>query len=173
MNHLSLFAGAGGGEIAFKYLIPEIKRTIGYVEFEDYPQKVIAQRIKDGLLDNAPIFGDIRTFINSGCAELYKGITDIISGGFPCQPFSVAGKKKGADDERNMWPFTCQVIDIIRPSYAFLENVPGLISSGYFGNILSDLAKIGYNARWMCLSAAEVGFKHKRNRFWILAYTDK
>lgn len=169
MNHLSLFTGAGGGELAFKHLIPEIKRTIGYVEYEEYCQKVIRQRIKDGLLDAAPIFGDIKKFISEGYAGLYKGKVDVISGGFPCQPFSVAGKKKGEDDERNMWPATCEVIDIIRPSYAFLENVSGLISSGYFGNILRDLAKIRYNARWMCLSAQEVGARHKRERLWIMA----
>jgi len=92
-------------------------------------------------------------------------------GGFPCQPFSVAGKGKAADDSRNMWPPACEVINIIQPSYAFLENVPGLISCGYLGNILQDLAEIGYNARWCCLSAEKVGAPHKRERLWIVAHT--
>jgi len=167
MNELSLFSGAGGGVLASKYFLNW--RTIGYVEFEKHCQKIIKQRIRDGLLDPGPIFGDIRKFISEGYAEAYKGMVDVISAGFPCQPFSVAGKKKGADDERNMWPSTCEVIRIIRPSRAFLENVPGLIGSGYFGNILQDLAEIGYDAKWCCLSAAESGARHKRERLWIVA----
>lgn len=171
MNELSLFSGAGGGLLASKYFLKW--KTIGYVEYEEYCQKVIRQRIKDGLLDNAPIFGDIRTFINSGCASLYRGITDVISAGFPCQPFSVAGKRQAEKDERNMWPATLRAIDIIRPKYAFLENVPGLISCGYIGDILSGLAKIGYNAKWCCLSSAETGGPIVGERLWFLATSDK
>jgi len=169
MNELSLFSGAGGGLLASKYFLNH--RIIGYVEYEEYCQKVLKQRINDGLLDAAPIFGDIRKFISEGYADQYKGKVDVVSGGFPCQPFSVAGKRAGADDKRNMWPATLQVIDIIRPSYAFLENVPGLISSGYFGDILRGLAEIGYNARWMCLSAKDCQARHKRERLWILAHS--
>jgi len=87
MNELSLFTGAGGGLLGTKLLG---WNPIGYVEWDDYCQRVIAQRIKDGFLPDAPIFGDIKTFIDSGCAELYRGVTDVISAGFPCQPFSVA-----------------------------------------------------------------------------------
>jgi DNA (cytosine-5)-methyltransferase 1 len=167
MNELSLFSGAGGGLLASKYFLGW--RTLGYVEINDYCQRVIAQRIKDGLLSIAPIFGDIKTFIDDGYAKRYKSMVDVISGGFPCQPFSVEGKRKAGQDERNMWPATREVIDIVRPSYAFLENVPGLISCGYLGNILSDLAQIGYDARWCCLSAANCGAPHKRERLWIVA----
>ena len=92
MRELSLFSGAGGGLLGTKLLGWE---PIGYVEWDDYCQRVIAARIRDGYLPNAPIFGDIKAFIDSGCAELYRGITDVISAGFPCQPFSVAGKRKG------------------------------------------------------------------------------
>lgn len=168
MNELSLFSGAGGGLLASKYFLNW--KTIGYVENEKYCQKLIKQRITDGLLDAAPIFGDIRQFIKKGYARAYKGMVDVVTGGFPCQPFSIAGLKKGEADERNMWPATCEVINIIRPPHAFLENVPMLIGCGYFGNILQDLAEIGYNAKWCCLSAADVGARHKRERLWLMAH---
>lgn len=167
MNELSLFSGVGGGLLASKYLLGF--KTIGYVEWEDYPQRVLAQRIKDELLDDAPIYGDIRTFIDEGYAEIYRHVANVITAGFPCQPFSVAGKQRGAADERNMWPATCRVIDIVRPEKVLLENVPGLIGSGYFGNILQDLSKIGYDAKWQTLSAKETGACHTRDRLWILA----
>ena len=127
--------------------------------------------MEDGLIDRAPIFGDIRAFISEGYAASYKGMVDVITAGFPCQPFSVAGKGLGEDDPRNMWPATLECINLVRPQFAFLENVPGLLSSGYFGRILGDLAESGYDARWRVLSAAEVGAPHKRDRLWILAYS--
>ena len=168
MNSLSLFSGAGGGLLAEKYLLNW--RSIGYVEYNIYCQKVIAQRIKDGFLDEAPIFGDIDHFIKSGAAKKYAGYIDVLTAGFPCQPFSVAGKKKGQDDERNKWPQTLQCIRDVRPRYAFLENVPGLLNSGYFGEILSSLAEAGFDARWCVLGADDVGAPHRRKRLWILAY---
>ena len=166
MKELSLFSGAGGGLLGSLLLGWE---TIGYVEFNDYCQRVIRARIDDGILHDAPIFGDIRTFLSEGYAAAYTGLVDVVSGGFPCQPFSVAGKRAGADDPRNMWPSTLGVIRTVRPRYAFLENVPGLINSGYFDTILGDLAESGYDARWRVLSAAELGAPHKRDRFWIVA----
>ncbi len=168
MRELSLFSGAGGGLLGTHLLG---WKHIGYVEFNDYCQRVIRARIDDGILDNAPIFGDIRAFVSSGCAELYRGVTDVISGGFPCQPFSVAGKRAGADDERNMWPATWDCVRIIRPRYCFFENVPGLLNSGYFGTIVNDLAESGYCVRWRILSAAEMGAPHLRDRLWIMAHT--
>lgn len=168
MRELSLFSGAGGGLLGTHLLG---WTPIGYVEYDDYCQRVIRQRIIDEVLPNAPIFGDVRTFISEGYAASYQGMADVITGGFPCQPFSVAGKQLGADDPRNMWPATVECIRIIRPRYAFLENVPGILSSGYFGTILGDLAESGYDARWRILSAAEVGAPHRRNRLWIVAYS--
>jgi DNA (cytosine-5)-methyltransferase 1 len=166
MRELSLFTGAGGGLLGTHLLG---WTPIGYVEFNDYCQRVIAQRIKDSCIPNAPIFGDIKTFISEGYARSYTGLVDCLTGGFPCQPFSVAGKRKGADDERNMWPATIECVRIIRPRYCFFENVPGLLNSGYFGRIVADLAQSGYLVRWRCLSAAEVGAPHKRDRLWIVA----
>lgn len=166
MDELSLFSGCGGGLLGTRLLGWQPK---GYVEINDYCQRVIAQRIKDGFLPNAPIFGDIKTFITDGYARTYQGMVDVITGGFPCQPFSVGGKRKGADDERNMWPATAECIRIIRPEYCFLENVPALLNSGYFGKIVADLAESGYRIRWCLLSARKLGAPHKRDRIWIAA----
>ena len=167
MNELSLFTGAGGGVLGTKLLN---WRTVGYVEWEPYCQKIIEQRIKDGFLDEAPIFGDIDHFIKSGASKKYAGFVDVLTAGFPCQPFSVAGKKRGQDDERNKWPQTLQCIRDVRPRYALLENVPGLLNSGYFGEILTSLAQAGYNAEWTVLGADDVGAPHRRKRLWILAH---
>ena len=166
MRELSLFTGAGGGLLGTKLLG---WHTVGYVEFNEYCQKVLAQRIQDGFLDEAPIFGDIDHFIESGASKKYAGFVDVLTAGFPCQPFSVAGKKRGQDDERNKWPQTIQCIRDVRPRYALLENVPGLLNSGYFGEILSSLAQAGFDARWCVLGADDVGAPHRRKRLWILA----
>lgn len=169
MNELSLFTGGGGGILGSKMLG---WRPIGYVEWDKYCQRIIRQRIKDGVLHNAPIYGDIRTFISEGHVDLYRGITDIISGGFPCQPFSLAGLELAENDPRNMWPATIEAIRIIRPRIAWLENVPNLASKPYFARIIGDLAEAGYDVRWRVLSAAEMGAPHIRERLWILAHTE-
>ena len=166
VNELSLFSGAGGGLLGTKLLG---WRHVGYVEYERYCQQVIAQRIKDGILSEAPIFGDVREFVQSGAAKKYKGFVDVVTAGFPCQPFSVAGKRKGKEDERNMWPSTIQIIRDVQPRYALLENVPGLLNSGYFQEILGSLAQAGYDAKWIVLGADDVGAPHRRKRLWIKA----
>ena len=167
MRELSLFTGAGGGVLGTKLLG---WTTVGYVEYEPYCQQILRQRIEDGILDAAPIFGDIRTFHSEGYAEAYQGVVDVVTAGFPCQPFSTAGKRKGADDERNMWPATLGVIREVRPRFCLLENVSALVTCGYFGTILGGLAESGYDCRWRILSAAELGAPHKRDRLWIVAY---
>lgn len=166
MRELSLFSGAGGGLLGSKLLG---WTTVGYVEYEEYCQKVLRQRIADGILDAAPIFGDIRKFISEGYADAYQGMVDIVTGGFPCQPFSVAGKGLGEADPRNMWPETLDVLRRIRPKYAFLENVPGLIQKPYFRVILRQIAESGYDCRWGVLGASDVGANHRRKRLWIFA----
>ena len=169
MDYLSLFSGAAGGDLGLQHLLGW--RCRGYVEWDKYCCRVLEQRIKDGLLSDAPIFcSDIRQWIANGYAASYTGLVDCVTGGPPCQPFSVAGKQAGADDPRNMWPATIECLRIIRPRFAFLENVPGILVSGYFGTILGDLAESGYDARWRILSAAEVGAPHKRNRLWLVAH---
>jgi DNA (cytosine-5)-methyltransferase 1 len=165
LRELSLFTGAGGGVLGSHLLG---WNTVAYVEWDDYCQKILRARIADGNLADAPIFGDVREF--DGTA--WQGKVDVVSAGFPCQPFSVAGRQAGDQDERNMWPDTIRVVREVRPRYAFLENVPGLLSSGhgYFGTILGELAESGYDAVWDCIQAASVYAPHRRERLWILAY---
>ncbi len=167
MNELSLFTGAVGGLLGTHLLG---WTPIGYVEYDDYCQRLIAARIADGILREAPIFGDIRAFISEGYADAYSGLVDVVTAGFPCQPFSVAGQRKGADDDRNMWPQTIDVIRRVRPRVAYLENVPGLLAHPYARRIFGDLAESGYDCRWRRLSAAETGAPHRRDRWWCVAY---
>lgn len=171
MNELSLFSGAGGGLLATKHLLGW--RTIGYVEIEEYCQKVIRQRIEDGLLDAAPIFGDIRKFISEGYAESYKGMVDVITGGFPCQDISCSGHRIGIDGDRSgLWKSMFNAICAVKPRYVFVENSPMLTLRG-LGTVLRDLASDGYDARWCCLPASLVGSPHIRDRIWIMAYSGK
>ena len=167
MRELSLFTGAGGGLLGTHLLG---WRPVGYVEIDDYCQRVIAARIRDGILPDAPIFGNVNSFLGEGYARSYTGMVDVVTAGFPCQPFSLAGNRLGADDPRNGWPATIECIRVVRPRFALLENVPGLLTSGYFGTILGDLAESGFDCRWRVLSAAEMGAPHKRDRLWIAAY---
>lgn len=167
LRELSLFTGGGGGVWASRILG---HRVIGYVENNPHAQRVIRARIADGSFNDAPIFSDIRAFVADGYADAYRGHCDIVSGGFPCQPFSVAGRQQGADDERNMWPATRDVLARVQPTRAFLENVPGLLGSGYFGVILNDLCALGYSVKWGVVSAADVGAPHLRRRLWIAAH---
>ena len=113
-----------------------------------------------------PVYSDIRDF------HPVPGSCDIVTGGFPCQPFSQAGKRLGEDDPRNMWPHAVRVLVESGAPLGFFENVPGLLSSGYFGTVLGDLAEAGFDAEWCVLGADDVGAPHRRKRLWILAYRD-
>jgi len=118
-----------------------------------------------GASQKIPIFGDIKAFQ----ADEFAG-SDVVTAGFPCQPFSIAGRRKGVADERNIWPDVLRCIRDIRPKIAFLENVPALLVGPYFGEILRDLAEVGYDAEWDVVSAFDVGAPHLRKRLWIVAY---
>lgn len=168
-TELSLFSGAGGGLLATKWLLGW--RTVCYVEKEPYCQAVLEARIRDGLLDDAPIWDDVRTFDG----RPWRGKVDCVSGGFPCQPFSYAGRMLADMDPRNCWPDTLRIVRQIRPGWVFLENVPGLLSArhGYFGRVLGGLAELGFDARWGVLSAAGSGAPHIRKRLWVVAYSER
>lgn len=166
MNELALFAGAGGGILGG--VLTGFK-TVCAVEWEPYAQAVLLARQADGHLERFPIWDDVKTFNG---AE-WRGKIDIITAGFPCQPFSSAGKRKGEADSRNMWPDTARIIRNVAPRFALLENVPGLLNwdgGRYFGEILGELSESGFDAVWKVISAAEIGAPHKRDRLWILAY---
>mgnify|MGYP003672008816 CR=1 FL=1 len=171
MDYLSLFSGAGGGDLAGRLLG---WRCRGHVEYNGYCQRVLRARQDDGHLDEAPIFGDVGAFISDGYADRYRGMVDCVVAAPPCQGFSSAGKSLAGDDPRNQWPATADVLRRVQPRVLVLENVSGLLSGshGYFGRILGDLAELGLNARWQVLSAADVGAPHLRKRLWLVAHSD-
>ena len=162
MRELALFAGAGGGILGGHLLG---WRTVCAVEWEPYAACLLAARQNDGLLPAFPIWSDVRTFDG----RPWRGAVDVVSGGFPCQDISVAGKGAGIDGERSgMWTHMARIIGEVRPRFAFVENSPALITRG-LGRVLSDLAALGYDCRWTVLGAADVGAPHKRDRFWLVA----
>ena len=161
MNELALFAGAGGGILGGHLLG---WRTVCAVEWESYPASVLCARQNDGLLLPFPIWDDVQTFDG----KPWAGIVDVVSGGFPCQDISAAGKGAGIDGERSgMWGEMARIIHEVRPSYVFVENSPMLTSRG-LGRVLGDLASMGFDARWGVLGAKDVGANHKRERIWIV-----
>lgn len=166
MRELSLFTGAGGGLLGTTLLG---WTHIGYVEINEYCQRVIAQRIKDGLLDEAPIFTDINEFTQSGAADQYRGIADVVTGGFPCQDISSAGNGKGIYGEKSrLWFKMFEVIKDVRPQYVFLENSSLLISRG-LALVVSQLADLGYSSAWGVIGAKEAKFPQSRKRLYLVA----
>jgi DNA (cytosine-5)-methyltransferase 1 len=163
MNELALFAGAGGGILGGHLLG---WRTVCAVEWEPYPASVLVARQNDGHLPPFPIWDDVQTFDG----RAWRGIVDVVSGGFPCQDISVAGKGDGLDGERSgMWREMARIVGEVRPEYVFVENSPMLTSRG-LDRVLGDLAELGFDAEWGVLGAADLGAHHKRDRIWVLAY---
>lgn len=164
MNELALFAGAGGGILGGKLLG---WRTVCAVERDAYAAQVLAQRQNDGILPPFPIWSDVCSFDG----KPWQGIVDVVSGGFPCQDISVAGKGAGITGERSgLWSEMARIIGEVRPRFAFIENSPALVNRGH-DRVLADLAALGFDAEWGVLSAADVGAQHIRERIWILAYS--
>ena len=167
LNHLSLFSGYEGFGLGLRLAGLPI-RTVGYLEIDDYCQRVLQVRMADGVLDHAPIIRDI-----TACDfRPMAGLVDIITAGFPCQPHSVAGARAGVADPRNLWPDTARCVGEVGPDYVLLENVPGILANGYGGIVIGQLAEMGYRVRWGVVSAAKVGAPHLRKRWWCLAYSD-
>ena len=162
MNELALFAGAGGGILGGKLLG---WRTVCAVEWEPYAASVLLARQNDGILPAFPIWDDVQTFDG----KPWQGVVDVISGGFPCQDIASNGKGDGINGSRSgLWKEMARVVGEVRPQYVFVENSPMLTRRG-LGTVLGDLAKMGFNAEWGVVSAAEVGAHHKRSRIWIVA----
>ena len=162
LNELALFAGVGGGILGGNLLG---WRTVCAVEIEDYCRRILMQRQNDGVLEPFPIWDDVRTFDG----RPWRGIVDVVSGGFPCQDISCAGKGAGLEGARSgLWFEMARIIGEVRPRFVFVENVPLLISRG-LDVVLSDLAEMGFNAQWCLVSASDVGASHKRDRIWIMA----
>jgi len=144
------------------------------VEREAYLAALLVSKMEEGLLDPCPIFGDLVSF---DWAK-YRGLIHLVSGGFPCQPFSYAGKRDGVDDPRHLWPCIRDGLEILRPEIVFFENVAGISSAkspGYHSvlhHVLSDLEGLGFRATAGEFSAAEVGAPHLRKRWFILGLAD-
>ena len=171
LTEISLFTGYGGFTIGVRLAgIPV--QTVCYVEWDKYCQRVIQARIGEGFLDDAPLWDDVRTFDG----RPWRGCVDIITGGFPCQPHSNAGLRKGEDDDRNLWPDTLRIIGEVGPGLVILENVPGILvrpddgREAYGGTVVGELAEVGYDAEWQVVSAADAGAPHLRKRWWLMAY---
>jgi DNA (cytosine-5)-methyltransferase 1 len=165
MRELSLFTGAGGGLLASHLLG---WTPIAYVEIDDYCQRVLAQRIADGQLPCQPIFTDINSFASQVAPSL-RGLVDVVTGGFPCQDVSSAGRGGGLGGKKSsLWYAMLDCIAAIRPRFVFAENSPYLRSRG-LQEVLEGLASVGYHAAWGVLGARHVGAPHRRDRLWIRA----
>jgi DNA (cytosine-5)-methyltransferase 1 len=154
----SLFSGIGGIDLGLERAGMNV---IWQSEIDPYASQILARHWPD-----VPNLGDITTIDWSTVEQ-----PDLICGGYPCQPFSLAGSRAGADDHRHLWPYFANAIRQLRPRWALLENVPGHLSVG-FGDVLGDLAEIGYSAEWDCIPAGFVGAPHIRSRVFVVAYPD-
>ena len=177
LTHISLCAGYGGIDLGLSRTLGSI-RTVCFVEIESFAIKNLVSKIEKGLLSTAPVFTDLKKFP----WQLFHRKVDILSGGFPCQPFSNAGRKQGDQDPRHLWPYITKGIEQLgRPPIIFFENVSGIISSKLKGNdwtdqegtpvllhILRELERLGYRTTAGTFSAAEVGAPHQRKRVFIL-----
>ena len=166
LSGLSLCAGAGGLDLGLHLAIPGY-RTVGYVERETYAASTLVARMEDAALDRAPVWDDVATFDG----KPWCGLVDIIHGGYPCQPFSVAGRKLGDKDPRHLWPHIARIVGEVQPALCFFENVGGHLRLG-FEQVHDDLQQMGYRIKAGLFTAEEVGAPHKRERLFILAYAE-
>jgi DNA (cytosine-5)-methyltransferase 1 len=161
LTFISLFAGIGGIDLGLERAG---MTCVAQVEIDDYATRVLEKH-----WPNVPRFKDVR---GVGAHNLPQA--DVVAGGFPCQPHSAAGKRRGGSDERDLWPEYRRIIREIRPRWVLGENVPGILSTDngrFFGGFLRDLAALGYDAEWSVLSACALGAPHTRERVFIVAYT--
>jgi len=163
---LAFCAGYGGIERGLDLAGVE-HRVIAYVEIEAFAIANLVSKMEAGLLPPAPIYTDIKTFPS----EIFRGKVSILTGGYPCQPFSSAGKRLGEDDPRHLWPHIRRHIEAIRPVQCFFENVEGHVSLG-LSTVVSDLEEDGYRSAWGIFSAREVGAPHQRKRVYILGNSE-
>ena len=173
INYISLFSGYEGIGLGINRALGGALRTIAYCEREKFACSNLAYKVEAGLLDPAPIFTDVHTFPWEQYAPFMAD--GIMSFGFPCQPFSCAGKRKGTEDERWLFDVCCDGIEILKPRFAFAENVEGLLSAKMpdgtlvIGHIITRLEALGYTVEGGIFSAEECGAPHRRKRVFILA----
>lgn len=166
ITHVSLCSGYGGLGLGLKRVLPEL-RDVAHVEIEAFACANLVAKMESGEMDPAPIWTDLKTF-DFGA---FRGKVDIMSGGYPCQPFSVAGKRGGKADPRHLWPYIAKGIRAARPAICFFENVEGHLSAG-FKEVQQSLRRLGYAVEAGVFSAAEIGAPHQRKRVFILGVED-
>ena len=169
LRGLSICSGIGGLDLGLGLALGGRYRTVGYVERDAFAAAVLVARMADARLDPAPIWDDLATFDG----RAWRGAVDLVSAGFPCQPASSAGSRKGIEDHRWIWPLLAGLLRDIRPRYVFLENVRGLlsVSDGHgFGEVVGDLARLGFDAEWGVFRASDAGAPHRRERVFILGW---
>jgi site-specific DNA-cytosine methylase len=163
---LSLCTGLSGLERGLKLAGLE-HRVLAHVEIEAYAIANLLAKMETGLLVPAPVFSNIKTLP----VAPFRDRVDILTSGYPCQPFSAAGKRQGEEDPRHLWPYIKEIIRAVRPVRCFFENVEGHISLG-LREVIEDLEGLGYRTAWGIFSAREVGASHQRKRVFIMADTD-
>ena len=161
---ISLCTVYAGLELGLKRAWPNV-RTVAYVEIEAFAVANLVSKMEAGKLDVAPVWTDVKTFDGSP----FRKRVHIVTAGYPCQPFSVAGKRKGTKDSRHLWPHIARIIEAVRPVWFIGENVPGHLSIG-FPEVYRNLRNMGYSVEAGLFTAAEVGAPHKRQRLFILSY---
>ena len=163
LRMLDLFSGIGGFSYAGEKLVGGYE-TVAFCEYDKHAQKVLRKHWPD-----TEIIDDVRELAND--AERFRGSVDLICGGYPCQPFSVAGVRRGDKDDRHLWPEMLRIIQAVRPTWVIGENVAGHISMG-LDEVLSDLEAAGYQARCFVIPAVGADAPHKRDRCWTVAHAD-
>lgn len=164
---LSVCAGIGGLDLGLKQAVAAY-RTVGYVERDSYTAAVLVARMADSTLDRAPVWDDVTTFPG----RRWRSAVDCVVAGFPCQPWSTAGQRRGTTDPRWLWPAIAAIVRDVRPEWCFLENVPGLVSGGGLLEVLGSLAAIGFDAEWASVRASDSGAPHQRQRVFILGHAN-
>jgi DNA (cytosine-5)-methyltransferase 1 len=164
VTHVGLCAGYGGIELGLKRAVPDL-RTVALCEIEAFAVANLVAKMEAGFMDPAPVWPNLKTFPWGA----FRDRVDILTGGYPCQPFSAAGQRKGKQDPRHLWPWIADGIRLLRPRVCFFENVEGHISLG-LSDVIEDLAGMGYRTTWGIFSASEVGAPHQRKRVFILAH---
>jgi len=162
-NVISFCSGYAGIERGLELAGLEL-RTLAYVEIEAFAVANLVQKMEAGALDPAPVWSNLKTFPS----HLFRDRVDILTSGYPCQPFSAAGKRAGKDDPRHLWPYIREHIQAMRPVRCFFENVEGHITLG-LREVIEDLESLGYKTTFGIFSASEVGAPHQRKRVYILA----
>ena len=164
LSHLDLFSGIGGFSLGLES--PGVAKTVAFCDYEKWCQKVLKKH-----WPHLPIYGDVKELTHERLKEDGIDTVDIITGGYPCQPFSVAGSQKGEQDPRHVWPEMFRLIQELRPVFVIGENVSGHIKLG-LDTVLEDLESEGYTARAFSISATSIGANHKRERVWIIAHSN-